>query len=78
MINPKNTEALKALTTESPGVIQKRYRNYKGEESLRTLLPMSLVFDKENAYHGANVWIITAWDLDKQATRDFCLTDFLD
>lgn len=77
MINPKNYPALLSLTPESPGVIQKMYRNYKGEESLRTLFPISLIFEEKNEYHGDNVWIVSAWDLDKKAMRDFCFTDFL-
>jgi len=66
------------LTPTSVGVIQKKYRNYKGEESLRTFFPHKLRFDLTNEWHGDNVWILNAWDLDKKDYRDFCLIDFLE
>lgn len=57
--------------------ITKSYRNYKGEVSDRTFIPLILRFDENNEWHGENVWIIHAYDLDKQDYRDFCLKDFL-
>ena len=59
-------------------VVHKRYRNYKGEVAMRHFIPHSIRFDKYNEWHGNNVWILKAMDVEKNDFRDFSLQDFLD
>lgn len=61
---------------EHPKVVRKLYKNYKGFTTLRTFVPVSVRFDEKNEWHGENVWILHAFDLDKKEYRDFCLSDF--
>lgn len=65
------------LTTSSDGVVVRKYRNWKGEVSLRTILPIQTYFEKHNEFHGDNAWILLCWDFDKQEFRDYSLFDFI-
>ena len=68
------------VNKKTEGVIKKTYCNYKGEVSLRTLYPIKIEF-KYSEYHSKEkekVWILIAYDLDKNDLRDFSLNDFLD
>lgn len=53
-----------------------RYKNYKGEVSDRSVIPIRIVV-KKSQYHndGKPCWIMVAFDLDKEALRDFALSD---
>lgn len=49
------------------------YTNWKGEVKLRTVLPLGIEF-MQNEYHGEYpLWLMIAFDLDKQAMRYFDL-----
>jgi predicted DNA-binding transcriptional regulator YafY len=68
------------ITPETEGVITRRYRNYKGEVGVRTILPVDITL-KHSEYHSEGnekVWILEAYDLEKQAMRDFAFNDFLE
>ena len=54
------------------------YVNYKGTKSTRNVIPMSLRFGSTE-YHTGNQWLLVAYDIDKQAKREFALKDiFID
>ena len=55
-----------------------RYKNYKGEIADRSVIPIRIVV-KNSKYHneGKPCWIMVAYDQDKQAFRDFALSDIL-
>ena len=53
------------------------YKNYKGEVSERQVVPCGLYYDKNNGWHDS-AWILEAYDLDKGAVREFCLTDIIE
>jgi len=55
-----------------------RYRNWKGVVSDRTVIPLRIVV-KSSEYHndGKPCWIMTAWDVEKNAKRDFALQDII-
>ncbi len=50
------------------------YTNYRGERSTRRIVPRRIWFG-DNDYHKSAQWILRAYDLDKQADRDFALKD---
>jgi hypothetical protein len=50
------------------------YKNYRGETSQRTIRPVSLTF-KRTEHHPEYQWILRAWDVNKEAARDFALRD---
>lgn len=52
------------------------YRNWRGEISERTITPKHIWFGSTE-WHPEPQWLITAFDLDKQADRDFALKDFI-
>lgn len=52
------------------------YRNWRGEISERTITPKRIWFGSTE-WHTEPQWLITAFDLDKQADRDFALKDFI-
>ena len=53
-----------------------RYRNWRGEVSVRTITPRKLWYGATD-WHPEPQWLLTAWDHDKDALRDFALQDFL-
>ena len=50
------------------------YRNYKGEVSYRTIIPKSIDFIATK-WHPEEQWILTAFDIDKNADRGFAIAD---
>ena len=50
------------------------YTNHKGKTSDRRIVPDTLWFG-ETEYHPGNQWLLKAFDLDKNAYRDFALKD---
>ena len=50
------------------------YTNYRGEQSVRTIKPIKIWFG-ENEWHKGEQWFLKAYDLDKNAERDFALID---
>lgn len=51
------------------------YTNYKGETSVRRIAPKSIRFGSTER-HPEPQWLLLAWDIDKQADREFALKDF--
>lgn len=47
-----------------------RYRNWKGEEAVRHIIPLRMFFGATD-YHPEPQWLLEAADLDKNTTRTF-------
>ncbi len=50
------------------------YTNYLGTRSLRLIVPISLRFGV-NEWHTEPQWLLLAFDLDRQAEREFAVAD---
>lgn len=50
------------------------YTNWRGETSVRTILPIKIWFGSTE-WHPGKQWLMRALDIDKDAERDFALTD---
>ncbi|MEW6053200.1 MAG: hypothetical protein AB1552_05330 [Nitrospirota bacterium] len=50
------------------------YTNYRGETSLRKILPKRLRFGKTD-WHHEDQWVLDAIDLKKQIERSFAMKD---
>ena len=50
------------------------YTNYKGETSIRTAEPVSIIWS-HNTWHPEEQWMLHAFDMDKKAMRTFALKD---
>lgn len=50
------------------------YRNYQGETSVRSIVPLDVSFHEDNQYHGEG-FILSAVDVNKKEIRDFKLDD---
>ena len=50
------------------------YTNWKGETKVRRIIPKEIVF-KSTEWHGGEQWILVAFDVDKQAERNFACKD---
>ncbi|MCL2211370.1 MAG: hypothetical protein FWB95_05555 [Treponema sp.] len=50
------------------------YKNYKNEVGYRTIIPKSIDFTATE-WHKEEQWILTAFDLDKNADRGFAIAD---
>jgi hypothetical protein len=50
------------------------YTNHRGERALRTVEPMAMEY-RVSPWHEGKQWIMQAWDVDKEAERDFAMKD---
>jgi hypothetical protein len=50
------------------------YTNWKGETAWRKVLPWKMLF-KSTPHHQEEQWILKAYDVDKNAERDFAMRD---
>lgn len=58
----------------TPMPILFQYKNYRGEVSRRSAIPKRL-WHGSTEYHPVAQWILTAFDTEKRADRDFALQD---
>lgn len=56
------------------GPISMTYTNYKGETAVRRIVPISVDFGT-TYWHRKPQWLLSAYDLDKEAHREFALSD---
>lgn len=58
-----------------PGtVVEIVYTNYRGETSVRRIVPASLRYGATE-YHPEPQWLLDAYDLEKAANRTFAMQD---
>lgn len=50
------------------------YTNWRGETAERTIQPIKIWFGSTQ-WHPEKQWLLTAYDVDKKAERDFALKD---
>jgi len=50
------------------------YTNYKGTTAVRSIIPKTIYFGS-NEWHKEPQWLLTAFDLDKNADRHFAMAD---
>ncbi|MBL0372612.1 hypothetical protein JJB09_11290 [Rhizobium sp. KVB221] len=66
---------LKSTTVGKPvKELQFQYKNWRGETSLRTIIPIEIWYGKTE-WHPLEQWFIKAIDLEKGEERDFALVD---
>lgn len=53
------------------------YRNWRGEVAQRVVRPIAIRFGATE-YHPRPQWLMQAFDLEKQAVRDFAMSDLSD
>lgn len=51
------------------------YTNHRGERRVRRLMPIAICFGA-SPHHEGRQWFLRAFDLEKQAERDFALAGF--
>jgi predicted DNA-binding transcriptional regulator YafY len=51
-----------------------KYTNWRGETSIRSIVPLKIWFGSTE-WHKDNQWLLKAFDIDKDAERDFTLSD---
>jgi predicted DNA-binding transcriptional regulator YafY len=54
------------------------YRNYKGDAGYRTIKGVPVFWYGETEFHKGRQWLIKAYDVDKDAVRDFALKDIIE
>jgi predicted DNA-binding transcriptional regulator YafY len=54
-----------------------RYKNYRGEITLRHIVPKELWWGKTE-YHPQEQWLLRVWDCERAAYRDYALEDILE
>ena len=54
-----------------------KYKNYRGEVSVRTIIPKNIFFGKTD-YHKEEQWLLKVWDVEKNSERVYALKDVLE
>jgi predicted DNA-binding transcriptional regulator YafY len=57
-------------------VVRFKYRNHRGEEAIRTVRPIRIFYGC-TAWHPEAQWLCECWDLEREATRDFAMSNML-
>lgn len=57
--------------------IRFKYKNWKDEISIRTLIPIEVWYG-ESDFHKGTQWFLKAYDLDKLDKRDFAIKDIIE
>lgn len=58
--------------------VKVKYRNYKGEVAIRTIVPIGQIYWGKTEYHPHEQWLIKVWDVEKQAERTYAFKDILE
>jgi hypothetical protein len=70
-----NTKTADDFINFVPGTaVRIQYTNWQGVTGDRLIVPQDMVFG-ENEYHKGNQWLMSGFDLGKQAMRTFAMTD---
>lgn len=56
-------------------LIRVKYTNYRGEVDVRQIIPVGPLKFRATDYHPEPQWIMRAFDIEKQAYREFALRD---
>jgi len=71
----KGTPSMPNATTGTPKeTVSILYTNYRGETSIRRIVPKRIWFGKTE-WHPDEEWILDAFDLEKEAERGFAMKD---
>ena len=54
-----------------------RYKNWKGETSIRNVIPIEMWYGNSD-FHKGNQWFMKAFDTTKQDSRDFAMLDIIE
>jgi len=65
------------MSTEFAPTLQFKYKNWKGETSIRKVIPYKMWFGSTE-FHPENQWLLRAFDVDKCAKRNFALRDVIE
>jgi predicted DNA-binding transcriptional regulator YafY len=55
-----------------------RYRNHKGEVSVRHVIPKSIRYGVHALHPGVDQWLLEAFDMDRKEDRTFSFLNILD
>jgi predicted DNA-binding transcriptional regulator YafY len=71
------TPTASAVPTDSEAqAVTIRYRNYRGETTIRHIQPSHIWFGS-TSWHPEPQWVLEAIDLEKGAERSFAMSDIL-
>lgn len=55
-------------------IVEITYTNYRGEKGNRRISPKNIYYGSTQ-HHSEPQWLLSAYDMDKQAFRDFAMKD---
>jgi hypothetical protein len=61
-------------SADQPSAVQMTYKNWRGEVAVRNIIPISVRYGNTE-WHPEMGWLMLAFDVDKQAEREFALKD---
>ena len=57
--------------------IKVKYKNWKGEISIRNIIPQSIYYGHTD-FHKENQWLMEVFDIDKDALRTYAMMDIIE
>lgn len=71
-----NFESLMIPVIDFIGCLYFEYKKYAGIKAIRRVIPIK-TWHGETGYHKDYQWFLKAWDIDRNAVRDFAMNDIL-
>jgi len=72
-----DTEIEKIKSQQIGNPIKVKYKNYKNEISIRTIIPLRVHYGNTQ-FHPENQWLLEVWDVDKDASRTYAMQDIIE
>lgn len=76
-MNQKINETEKKIIPESIQLkrsIKVQYTNWRGETTMRTIVPIELYWGKTK-WHNEAQWLLKVWDIDRNDYREYAFKD---
>ena len=73
-----NTQPVEPMQTPSTiqldRVVKVRYKNWRGEVAVRTIVPVEVFWGKTD-WHPGEQWLLKVWDIERNAERVYAFAD---
>jgi len=67
----------KLETKSSDNPLKVKYKNWKGEVGVRTIIPASVWYG-HTEYHKTDQWLMDVWDIGKNDLRTYAMLDIIE
>jgi predicted DNA-binding transcriptional regulator YafY len=66
-----------SIMAEQEPILSFVYRNHRGQVAIRRVRPLGVPYWGSTPYYPQATWLMTAWDMGRDAQRDFALCNIV-